>query len=116
MGGGQSKPDVIVLYNETQVPIRRPRQPIPTSVSSNEIDQIVNARVAAELRRMQELDDEIFSRAEAQIRQEYPDSGVNSVVVERDIEELIGRIERKYENRGSAGVAEQRRAVIECYR
>jgi len=67
---------------------------MPTSVSPSEIDQIVNVRVAAELRRIQELDDEIFSRAEAQVSQEYPDSGVNSVIVERDIEELIGRIER----------------------
>ncbi|CAG8513475.1 717_t:CDS:2, partial [Cetraspora pellucida] len=64
-------------------------------------------------------DEEIQRRIEVELvkrRAFIDDHGLNAVVTEKDIEELILRVERKYENKIPTELIEQQRAIISCYK
>ncbi|CAG8477085.1 4420_t:CDS:2 [Acaulospora morrowiae] len=83
-----------------------------------ELDRLVRARVEEELNRIRERDEEIQQRAKEELfeRTIIEDSGANAVVTERDIQELILRVERKFENKVSPDLIEHQQAVISCYK
>ncbi|CAG8663911.1 7541_t:CDS:2 [Cetraspora pellucida] len=139
MGSKQSTPAEMVIYNEP--PIRfshglvnklqqelqkeRLRKTQPTVDNATEpilpedIENIVQTRVERELNRIRERDEEIQRRIEVELvkrRAFIDDHGLNAVVTEQDIEELILRVERKYENKIPTELIEQQRAIISCYK
>ncbi|CAG8439506.1 8533_t:CDS:10 [Diversispora eburnea] len=78
-----------------------------------EIERIVKYRVENELKKIQERQEEIQTRINEEIERSrtfIEDSGANSVTTERDIEELVLRIERKYEDKILPDLIEQQRA------
>ncbi|KAF0373303.1 DUF1690 domain-containing protein [Gigaspora margarita] len=139
MGGRQSTPADMVIYNEPHVRFshglvdklqqelqkERAKKPQLTVGKGNEpilpedIENIVQARVERELNRIRERDEEIQRRVEVELvkrRAFIDDHGINAIVTEQDIKELNLRIERKYENKIPLELIEQQKAIISCYK
>ncbi|CAG8579472.1 4454_t:CDS:2 [Funneliformis mosseae] len=142
MGAKQSLETPIIIYNEPnirfshglvdQLQLEKERMknaknestypsdipPVGGQVLPEELENIIKVRVENELRRIREREDEVAKRAQEELfkqRAILGDSGANAVATELDTNELIDRIQRKYENKVSSEVIEQQRAVISCY-
>ncbi|RIA95486.1 hypothetical protein C1645_816564 [Glomus cerebriforme] len=106
-------------YAKKQV-VSQPTNNVPSGdqVLNEELENIIKVRVDDELRRIREREDEVAQRVQEEFKQGafLEDSGANAVATEHDINELIERIERKYENNVLSEIIEQQRAVISCYK
>ncbi|CAG8497615.1 21949_t:CDS:2, partial [Dentiscutata erythropus] len=115
MGGRQSTPVDMVIYNEPQIRFshglvdklqqelqkeRAKKSQLTAGRGATEpilpkdIEEIVQARVERELNRIRERDDEIQRRVEVELvkrRAVIDDHGINAIVTEQDIQELILR-------------------------
>ncbi|RHZ81218.1 hypothetical protein Glove_122g73 [Diversispora epigaea] len=136
MGNKQStqpSPEIII-YNEPQIRFshdlvnrlqkERLKKDAQTQgegegILPEEIERIVKYRVENELKKIQERQEEVQTRIKEEIERSrifIEDSGANSVTTERDVKELVLRIERKYEDKILPDLIEQQRAVISCYK
>ncbi|KAJ2961523.1 hypothetical protein NQZ79_g3229 [Umbelopsis isabellina] len=139
MGAQQSRPEGIIIYNEN-VPLQRAK---PTSTSGkpplpHEVEGVVRERVAEELNRIREQQEEANNRLTAELSKKNLESKHNAVAINADIEDMIKRVQRflstliKTTNETTysddillcrpaskqlpAEISQKQQAVVECYR
>ncbi|KAI8576252.1 hypothetical protein K450DRAFT_257862 [Umbelopsis ramanniana AG] len=131
MGAQQSRPEGVIFYNEN-VPLQfsqnlvdslesRAKRSKPVGNSGkaplpHEVEGVVRERVAEELNRIKEQQEEANNRITAQLSKQNLESKHNAVAIGADIEDMIKRVQRSTSSKLPAEIKESQQAVIECYR
>ncbi|KAG2178697.1 hypothetical protein INT44_001850 [Umbelopsis vinacea] len=131
MGAQQSRPEGVIFYNEN-VPLQfsqnlvdslesRAKRSKPVANTGkaplpHEVEGVVRERVAEELNRIKEQQDEANNRITAQLSKQNLESKHNAVAIGADIEDMIKRVQRSTSSKLPAEIKESQQAVIECYR
>ncbi|KAG2174348.1 hypothetical protein INT43_004371 [Umbelopsis isabellina] len=131
MGAQQSRPEGIIIYNEN-VPLQfsqnlvdslesRAKRTKPTSTSGkpplpHEVEGVVRERVAEELNRIREQQEEANNRLTAELSKKNLESKHNAVAINADIEDMIKRVQRPASKQLPAEISQKQQAVVECYR
>ncbi|GAB5590242.1 hypothetical protein Unana1_05142 [Umbelopsis nana] len=131
MGAQQSRPEGVIFYNEN-VPLQfsqnlvdslesRAKRARPAAASGktplpHEIEGVVRERVAEELNRIREQEEETNNRITAELSKQNLESKHNAVAIGADIEDMIKRVQRPSSKKLPAEITESQKAVIECYR
>ncbi|KAH8548071.1 hypothetical protein BGW37DRAFT_523722 [Umbelopsis sp. PMI_123] len=131
MGAQQSRPEGVIFYNEN-VPLQfsqnlvdslesRAKRSKPVTSSGktplpHEVEGVVRERVAEELNRIKEQQEEANNRITAQLSKQNLESKHNAVAIAADIEDMIKRVQRSTSTKLPAEIKESQQAVIECYR
>ncbi|KAG0169167.1 hypothetical protein DFQ28_003940 [Apophysomyces sp. BC1034] len=130
MGAQQSKSSEPVIFYNQNVPLQFSQglvdsletrtKTASSSESSNarpeEVEHIVRQRVAEELQRAQEQQEEINKQIYGDIAKRNIDNDHNSVAMGADIDNMIQRIQRSSAKEIPAEIAERQEAVVACYR
>ncbi|KAL0091159.1 hypothetical protein J3Q64DRAFT_1710435 [Phycomyces blakesleeanus] len=129
MGAQQSKSEPVIFYNQN-VPLqfsqglvdsletRTKSAPAASSqqVRPEEVEERVRERVAEELKRVQEKQEEINQRVYSDMAKKNIDNDQNSVVLGADINNMIEKIKRTPAKAIPAEIAERQEALVVCYK
>ncbi|ORY97663.1 hypothetical protein BCR43DRAFT_437339 [Syncephalastrum racemosum] len=113
MGATQSKgtPEPVIFYNQN-VPLQSGESP----ANPEEVEKLVRKRVAEELQRAKQQEDEVTRRSYGDLAKQNIENDYNSVAMGTDIENMIKRIQRPAPKEIPAEIAERQEAVIACYK
>ncbi|EIE86911.1 hypothetical protein RO3G_11622 [Rhizopus delemar RA 99-880] len=123
MGASQSKSaQPIIFYNQSS-PLQFPpleEQHTPkkaTSAESNEkIEALVRERVAEELKRLKEQQEQVNQEAYGQLARKNIENDHNSIAMKEDIETMIEKMKRSAPAEIPTEIAERQEALIVCYK
>ncbi|KAI8093721.1 uncharacterized protein BX664DRAFT_330408 [Halteromyces radiatus] len=123
MGATQSKTEPVIFYNQN-VPLQfsqglvdsletrqKSSQPAPAH-TSEEVDNLVRQRVAEELERTHQQQQQLYG----DIAKQNIDNDVSSVALGTDIKNMIQRIQRSSPKEIPAEIAERQEALVLCYK
>ncbi|ORX56780.1 hypothetical protein DM01DRAFT_1382218 [Hesseltinella vesiculosa] len=122
MGATQSKSDPVIFYNQN-VPLQfsqglvdslESRQKAPAT--TEELESIVRQRVAEELSRNQQKEDDMKQQLFNDIAKQNIDNDQSSVALSTDIHNIIQRIQRASTKEIPTEVIDRQEALVLCYK
>ncbi|RCI03475.1 hypothetical protein CU098_002802 [Rhizopus stolonifer] len=124
MGATQSKAsEPVIFYNQSSPlqfsqgftePVESKKQPV--NVSNEKIEQLVRERVAEELKRAKQQQDQVNQRAYGELAKQNIKNDHNSIAMTEDIENMIQKLKRSSPSDIPAAIAEKQEALIVCYK
>ncbi|OBZ84336.1 hypothetical protein A0J61_07613 [Choanephora cucurbitarum] len=124
MGATQSKTSEPVIFYNQSSPLQFPQtfvEPVetkqpPAEVSNEKIEQLVRERVAEELKRAKEQQEQVNRRTYGELAKQNIQNDHNSIAMSEDIEGMIQQLKRSAPSDIPDVIAKKQEALIVCYK
>ncbi|KAI9357193.1 hypothetical protein BD770DRAFT_389242 [Pilaira anomala] len=124
MGSTQSKSaQPVIFYNQSsplqhsqgyEEPVKNKEEPIP--VSNEKIEHLVRERVAQELKRQRDEQEQANKQAYGDLAKKNIQNDHNSIAIGEDIDTMMQKLQRSTPADIPAVIAERQEALIVCYK
>ncbi|CAO3653581.1 unnamed protein product [Mucor fragilis] len=127
MGATQSKSsEPVIFYNQSsplqfsqgieQHATENKKEPAVSAEINEKVEQLVNERVAEELKRAKSQQENVNKQTYGEIAKQNIDNDHNSVAMAEDIDNMIQKLQRSTPYEIPAAIAERQEALIVCYK
>ncbi|KAI8335754.1 hypothetical protein BC941DRAFT_354718 [Chlamydoabsidia padenii] len=114
MGATQSKSEPVIFYNQN-VPLQASTKSTQPS-SSEDVEKLVRQRVAEELERAHQQQQELNQQLYGDMAKQNIDNDRSSVALGSDIDNMIKRVQRSSPKDIPSDIAERQEALVVCYK
>ncbi|ORZ23203.1 hypothetical protein BCR42DRAFT_458664 [Absidia repens] len=115
MGATQSKSSEPVIFYNQNVPLQSSKS-TSTTGSSEDVESVVRQRVAEELEKVHQQQQELNQQIYGDMAKQNIDNDRSSVALGTDIDSMIKRIQRSSPKDIPADIAERQEALVLCYK